>query len=144
MAHGEYDAAAPDKYPAAYGAVLKNRAELMEIPGVSLVYVSNDGRITVRVRKITPEIDERVPKQLDQVPVKVVSVADVMRRHLHELLQIAGEDNVIGHGIETLPDGQPAIVVRVRRPEWQSSIKLPSNIEGIPFRVLTAQDRLSD
>jgi len=139
-----YDEAAPDTDPVAHAAMERHRAELMKIPGVSLVYLSNDAVIVVRVRKITPEIDERVPKQLDSVRVKVVSVDDVIRRHLHELVQIAGDENVIGCGTETFPDGQLAIVMRVRRPYWELPIKVPSNIEGIPFRVLIAQDPLTN
>ena len=139
-----YDDAAPNVFPDAHAAVEKHRAELMKIPGVSLIYVSNDGDLVVRVRKLTPSLDEQMPKEIDGCRVKVVSVEDVLRRHLHELEAIAGEDQVFSYGVEAFPDGGLAIVVRVRRPDWESPIKVPTNIEGIPLRILIAQDPLTN
>jgi len=139
-----YDDAAPNVFRDAHAAVEKHRAELMKIPGVSLVYVANDGDLVVRVRKLTPTLDAQIPKEIDGCRVRVVSVEDVLRRHLHELGAIAGEDQVVSHGVEAFPDGGLAIVVRVRRPDWESPIKVPTNIEGIPLRILIAQDPLTN
>jgi hypothetical protein len=138
-----YDAAPPNLDPVEHAVAEKYRASLMDIHGVSLVYVANDGYIVVRVKKITPELAERIPKELNGCPVKLVGVEDVMQRHLHELFQIAGESEVFGYSVETLPDGQLAIVVRVRRPRQDEAVKVPNNIEGIPFRVLAAQEPLT-
>jgi|SRR5579872_6227190 len=137
------DEAAPDLDPYEQATVEKNRAELMKIPGVSKVYVANDRSIVVRVRKLTPELDQQIPKQLEGYGVRVVDVEDVMRRHLHELLQIAGGDQIFSYGVESFPSGQLAIVVRVRRPSWEQPIKVPPDIEGIPLRVLVAQEPLT-
>jgi len=142
--HAAYDEAAPNVDPIEHAEVDEHRAALMKIPGVSLVYVASDRSIVVRVRKLTPDIDHQVPKQLDGCRVRVVSVEDVMRRHLHELVQIAGEDQLFSYGVESFPDGQLAIVVRVRRPDWEQPIKAPTNVEGIPLRVLVAQDPLTN
>ena len=139
-----YDEAPPNAYSDGHAALETHRAELMKIPGVSLVYLANDGNIIVRVRELTPEIDEQIPRQLDGCPVKVVSVEDVMRRHQHELEAIAGEDQVYGFDVESFPGGQLAIVVRVARPDFQQPMKVPTNIEGIPLRVLVAQDPLTN
>ena len=139
-----YDEAEPYTYPAAHGMLEEYRPQLMKIPGVLLVYVSNDGDILVRVRKIVPEISQRVPEQLDHVRVRVVGVEDVTRRHRHELEMVAGADHVIGIGVESFPDGQLAIVVRVTRPRYEQPMKVPTNIEGIPLHVLTAQDTLTE
>ncbi|MGD0118111.1 MAG: hypothetical protein ABSD30_08615 [Candidatus Binatus sp.] len=139
-----YDEAPPNAYSDGHAALETHRAELMRIPGVSLVYLANDGNIVVRVRELTPEIDEQIPRQLDGCPVKVVSVEDVMRRHQHELEAIAGEDQVYGFDVESFPGGQLAIVVRVARPDFQQPMKVPTNIEGIPLRVLVAQDPLTN
>jgi hypothetical protein len=139
-----YDEAAPNLDPVEHRVLEAHRAELMDVRGVSLVYVAADRFIVVRVRKLTPEIDQQIPKLLEGCPVRVVSVEDVVKRHLHELRQIAGEDQLYSCGVESLPDGQLAIVVRVRRPDWQQPLKVPTNIEGIPLRVVVAQDSLSD
>jgi type II secretory pathway component GspD/PulD (secretin) len=139
-----YDEAPANLDPLEHQALERYRAELMRIPGVTLVYVANDRNIVVRVRKITPALDEQVPKELDGCRVKVVGVEDVMQRHLHELAQIAGEDQFFSSDVESFPDGQLAIVVRVRRPSWQQAEDVPTNIEGIPLRVLVAQEPLSN
>jgi type II secretory pathway component GspD/PulD (secretin) len=139
-----YDEAPANLDPLEHQALEQHRAELMQIPGVSLVYVANDRNIVVRVRKITPALDERIPKELDGCRVKVVSVEDVVQRHLHELAQIAGEQEFFSAGVESFPDGQLAIVVRVRRPSWQQAEDVPTNIEGIPLRVLVAQQPLTN
>lgn len=139
-----YDEARPNDYFAGHAALEKYRTALMKIPGVSLVYLGNDGNIVVRVRKFTPDIDQQIPKQVDGCPVKVVSVEDVMRRHLHELEGIAGEDQIYSCGVEAFPGGQLAIVVRVARPHFEQPMKVPTNIEGIPLRVLLAQDPLTN
>jgi hypothetical protein len=139
-----YDEATPDVYPVGHAALEKYSSQLMKIPGVSLVYLAKDGHIDVRVRKLTPDLDQEIPRQLDGCPVRVVSVEDVMRRHLHELLAIAGEDQIFSYGVESLPGGQLAIVVRVTRPNFEQPMKVPNNIEGIPFRVLIAQDPLTN
>jgi type II secretory pathway component GspD/PulD (secretin) len=139
-----YDEAPANLDPLEHQALEQHRAELMRISGVSLVYVANDRNIVVRVRKITPALDQKTPKELDGCRVKVVSVEDVVQRHLHELAQIAGEDQFFSAGVESFPDGQLAIVVRVRRPSWQQAEDVPTNIEGIPLRVLVAQDPLTN
>lgn len=139
-----YDEAPPNLDPLEHEALREHRAELMRIPGVSFVYVANDRNIVVRVRKITPALDQEIPKELDGCRVKVVSVEDVVQRHLHELAQIAGEQAFFGADVESFPDGQLAIVVRVRRPSWQQAEDVPTNIEGIPLRVLVAQEPLTN
>ena len=139
-----FDAAAPQTFPAARGELEEYRPQLTKIPGVLLVYVSNDGAIIVRVRKIVPEITHQIPEELDHVPIKVVGVEDVTRRHRHELEMISGADNVLSIGVESFPDGQLAIVVRVSQPRFEQPLKVPTNIEGIPLRVLIAQDPLTD
>ena len=139
-----YDDAPPNVYSDGHAALETHRGELMKIPGVSLVYLANDGNIVVRVRRLTPDLDQQIPKQLDGYPVKVVSVEDVMRRHLHELEGIAGEDQVYSFDVEAFPGGQLAIVVRVARPDFEQPMKVPTNIEGIPLRVLIAQDPLTN
>jgi len=137
-----YDTAQPGAFPAAEMAVEKDGAELMTIPGVSLVYVATDGNIVVRVRKLTHDLDEQIPKELDGCRVKVSSVEDVLQRHKHELAGIGGEDQIFSYGVETFPDGVLVIVVRLRRLDWENPIKVPTNIEGIPLRVIIAQDPL--
>lgn len=139
-----YDEAPANLYQLEHEALREYRAELMRIPGVSFVYIANDRNIVVRVRKITPALDEEIPKELDGCRVKVVSLEDVVQRHLHELAQIAGEDQFFSADVEPFPDGQLAIVVRVRRPSWQQAEDVPTNIEGIPLRVLVAQEPLTD
>lgn len=139
-----YDEAAPGLFPEARTALERHRAALMKIAGVSLAYVATNGDIVVRVRKLTPELDAQIPKELDGCHVRIASVADVLRRHLHELEGIAGEDQVFGYDVETFPDGVLVIVVRVRRPDWESPIKVPTNIEGIPLRIVIAQEKLQD
>lgn len=109
---------------------------------MSLVYVASDAHIVIRVKKETPELDEQLPQELDHIPVRVVSVQHVLERHLHELIEIAGNDNLYSSGIESFPDGQLAIVIRVRNPSWEQPIEVPTDIEGIPLRVLVAQDPL--
>lgn len=138
-----YDEAAPNTYPNEHAAAAEYRNNLLRITGVSMVYVANDGNIVVRVRKLTPELEQEIPKQINRCRVRVVDVEDVLRRHKHELAGIAGEDQIYSYSVEALPDGQLAIVVRVRRPDWESPIKIPTNIEGIPLRVLIAQDPLT-
>jgi hypothetical protein len=142
--HAAYDEAAPNVNPVEHAALEEHRAQLMKIPGVSLVYVANDRSIVVRVRKLTPDIDQLIPKQLDGCPVKVVSVEDVMRRHQNELLLMVGEYQLYSYRVESLPGGQLAIVIRVRRPVVEQPMKVPTDIEGIPLRVLLAQDPLTD
>ena len=139
-----YDTAMPGAFPAAETAVAKDRAELMTIPGVSLVYVATDSNIVVRVRKLTPELDDQIPKALDGCPVRISSVEDVLQRHKHELAGIGGEDQIFSYGVETFPNGDLVIVVRLRRLDWENPIKVPTNIEGIPLRIIIAQDRLTD
>ncbi len=139
-----YDEAPAILDPLEHEALREHRAELMRIPGVSFVYIANDRNIVVRVRKITPSLDEQIPKELDGCRVRVVSLEDVVQRHLHELAQIAGEDQFFSADIEPFPDGQLAIVVRVRRPSWQQAEDVPTNIEGIPLRVLVAQEPLTN
>jgi hypothetical protein len=139
-----YDQAAPYTYTAAHGALEEYGPQLIKIPGVLLVYVSNDGATVVRVRKIVPEIGRQVPQELNHVRVRLVGVEDVTRRHRHELEMIAGADHVIGVGVESFPDGQLAIVVRVSQPRFEQPLKVPTNIEGIPLRVLVAQDPLTE
>jgi hypothetical protein len=111
---------------------------------VLLVYVSDEGNIVVRVRKIVPEITRHIPDSLNRIPIKLVGVEDVARRHRHELEMISGADHVIGIGVESFPDGQLAIVVRVSQPRYEQPMKVPTDIEGIPLRVLVAQDLLTD
>ncbi len=139
-----YDEAPANLDPLEHQALQRYRAELMRIHGVSLVYVANDRNIVVRVRKITPALDAEMPKELDGCRVKVVSVEDVVKRHLHELAQIAGEQAFFKADVESFPDGQLVIVVRVRRPSWQQAEDVPTNIEGIPLRVLVAQEPLTN
>jgi hypothetical protein len=139
-----YDEAPQNLDPLEHRALEQHRAELMRIPGVSLVYVANDRNIVVRVRKITPALKAEIPTELDGCSVKLVGVEDVMQRHLHELAQIAGEQEFFGADVETFPDEQLAIVVRVRRPSWQQAEDVPTNIEGIPLRVLVAQEPLTN
>jgi hypothetical protein len=139
-----YDDAEPYAYPAARETLSEFRSQLMTIPGVMLVYVSNQGDIVVRVRKITPEISQRVPPELDHIRVRLVGVEDVLRRHRHELEMVAGADHVITMGVEAFPDGQLAIVVRESQPRYEQPMKVPTDIEGIPLRVLVAQDPLPE
>jgi hypothetical protein len=139
-----YDEAAPDMYPEAHVTLEEARSRLTKIPGVLLVYVSNDGDIVVRVRKIVPAISRRVPEELDQIQVRVVGVEDVLRRHRHELEMVSGADHVISMGVESFPDGQLAIVVRESQPRYEEPMKVPTNIEGIPLRVLFPQDSLTE
>ncbi len=148
IAHAEhraaYDEAAPSLFPAAQTALEKHRVELIKIPGVSLVYVNNIGDIVVRVRRLTPELDAQIPKELDGCRVRISSVEDVLLRHKHELAGIAGEDQVFSYGVETFPDGVLVIVVRLRRLDWENPIKVPTNIEGIPLRIIIAQEPLEN
>lgn len=139
-----YDGADKNMYPAARETLSAYRSQLTELSGVTLVYVSNQGEIVVRVRKFTPEITRSLPQELDKTPVKVVSVEDVVRRHRHELEMISGADHVISIGVENFRDGQPAIVVRESQPRYEEPMKVPTNIEGIPLRVLVMQDPLVD
>lgn len=139
-----YDEAPANVDSLEHAALAQHRAELMRIPGVSLVYVANDHNIVVRVRKITPALAQQIPTELDGCRVKVVSLEDVVQRHLHELAQIAGEQEFFSADVESFPDGQLAIVVRVRRPSWQQAEDVPTNIEGIPLRVLVAQEPLTN
>jgi hypothetical protein len=96
----------------------------------------------VRVRKLTHDLSEQIPKELDGVAIRISSVEDVLRRHKHELAGIGGEDQIFSYGVETFPDGVLVIVVRLRRLDWENPIKVPSNIEGIPLRIIIAQDPL--
>jgi len=139
-----YDEAAPDTYLEAHATLAAARSKLMKIPGVLLVYVSTDGDIIVRVRKVVPEISRRVPDELDRIRVRVVGVEDVLRRHRHELEMISGAQHVIRMGVESFPDGQLAIVVSESEPRYEQPAKVPTNIEGIPLRVLFPQDRLTE
>jgi hypothetical protein len=139
-----YDIAPPGAFPAADLAMKKHRAELMSIPGVALVYVATDQHIVVRVRKLTPELDAQIPKQLDGCPLRISSVEDVLMRHKHELAGIGGEDQIFSYGVENFPDGDLVIVVRLLRLDWENPIKVPTNIEGIPLRIIIAQDPLTD
>jgi hypothetical protein len=137
-----YDEALPGAFPAAETAVAQHRAELMKIPGISMVYVATDGNIVVRVRKLTHDLNEQMPKELDGCPIRISSVEDVLQRHKHELAGIGGEDQIFSYGVETFPDGVLVIVVRLRRLDWENPIKVPTNIEGIPLRIIIAQDPL--
>src|ERR1700733_1401153 len=119
-----YDEARPGAFPAAETAVARHRAALSEIAAISLVYVATDGDIVVRVRKLTPELDAQIPKELDGCRVRIASVEDVLQRHLHELEGIAGEDQVFSYDVETFPDGVLVIVVRLRRLDWENPIKV--------------------
>jgi hypothetical protein len=139
-----YDEAPANLDPLEHEALEQHGAELTRIAGVTLVYVSNDRNIVVRVRKITPALKAEIPTELDGCNVKLVGVDDVLQRHLHELAQIAGEQEFFGADVEPFPDGQLAIVVRVRRPSWQQAEDVPTNIEGIPLRVLVAQEPLTN
>jgi len=137
-----YDEALPGTFPAAETAVAQHRAELMKIAGISMVYVATDGYIIVRVRKLTRDLDAQIPKELDGCPIRISSVEDVLQRHKHELAGIGGEDQIFSYGVETFPDGVLVIVVRLRRLDWENPIKVPTNIEGIPLRIIIAQDPL--
>jgi hypothetical protein len=139
-----YDTAQPGAFPAADTAVAKDGRELMSISGVALVYVATDGHIIVRVRKLTPELDAQIPKSLDGCPIRISSVEDVLMRHKHELAGIGGEDQIFSYGVENFPNGDLVIVVRLRRLDWENPIKVPTNIEGIPLRIIIAQDPLTD
>ena len=139
-----YDIADPGTHPAARDTLAEYHSQLTKIPGVLMVYVSDEGSIVVRLRRIVPEITRQIPETLNRFPVKLVGVEDVTRRHRHELEMISGADHVIGIGVESFPDGQLAIVVRVSQPRYEQPMKVPTNIEGIPLRVLVAQDPLTD
>jgi len=139
-----YDEALPNTYPDQRAALEHHRAELVKICGVSLVYVNAASDIVVRVRKLTPDLEALIPKQLDGYPVRVQSVEDVLERHKHELAGIGGEDQIFSYGVETFPDGVLVIVVRVRQLDWENPIKVPTNIEGIPLRIVIAQEHLEN
>jgi hypothetical protein len=141
--YSDYDEAAPNSYPAQHAVLQKHREELMKIPDLIRVFIGNDGYIVVQIRKRVPGIAQYVPPQIDGYPTRVVCVEEVLQRHLHELEQIAGPDRIYRCGIESLPDGEPAIVVRVTQYKWDQSMKVPDNIEGVPLRVLTAQEPLT-
>ena len=57
---------------------------------------------------------------------------------------VSGADHVISMGVESFPDGQLAIVVRESQPRYEQPMKVPTNIEGIPLRVLFPQDSLTE
>jgi hypothetical protein len=139
-----YDIADPGTYLAERDTLAEYHSQLTKIPGVLMVYVSDEGNIVVRVRKIVPEILRQTPETLNRVPIKLVGVEDVTRRHRHELEMISGADHVLAIGVESFPDGQLAIVVRVSQPRYEQPMKVPTNIEGIPLRVLVAQDPLTE
>ncbi len=116
----------------------------MKIAGISMVYVATDGYIIVRVRKLTRALDAADSQRARWMPgsESSSSVEDVLQRHKHELAGIGGEDQIYSYGVETFPDGVLVIVVRLRRLDWENPIKVPTNIEGIPLRVIIAQDPL--
>ena len=139
-----YNEAAPGSFPAAELALIHHRKELIQLAGVSMVYVNNSGEIVVRMRKLTPELQQEIPVEYEGCKVKLQSVEDVLVRHKHELAGIGGEDQIFSYGVETFPDGDLVIVVRLRRLDFENPIKVPTDIEGIPLRVVIAQDRLEN
>ncbi len=56
------------------------------------------------------------------------------------IICIAGRDRgrgaIFSHGVESFANGKLAILVRVRRPDREQPFKVPTNIEGVPLRIL--------
>jgi hypothetical protein len=113
----------------------------MSVHGVKEMQAGEDGTIFVYGDEIAGEIDKQIPGQLDECPVMLVNsrLYNLVPRHLHELSMILGPRNILGYGFRKTATGLE-IVLTVARHVYDQDIALPDNLEGVPLRVVQAQE----